>query len=76
MCKGFCNIQAYFKRLPLDEMTDMHGISIFVFAGTCADLPSLTPSLHHQLDLRLFHGYATPYPCTTHFMKIFFKKSI
>lgn len=50
--------------LLLDELTDMHGISIFIFAGTRADLPPFTPSPYHWLDLRLFQGNAMPYPCT------------
>lgn len=75
-CKEFCNIQAYLKRLLLDELTDMHDISTFIFAVTCADLPPLTPSLHHQLDLRLFCGYTSPYPCTALHKGVFLEVNI
>lgn len=43
----------------------MHGISIFLFAVTCADLPPLIPeSAPYLLDLRLFSGYVVPCPHT------------
>lgn len=60
----FCNTQAYFKRLPLDELKDMHGIYIFLFAVSCADLPPLTSKPAPYLDLRLFHGYIVLCPHT------------
>lgn len=63
--KRFCNSRAYFKRLPLDELKDMHGISIFLFAVTCADLSPLTPKLvPYLLDVRLFSGYVVLCPHT------------
>lgn len=51
----------------------MRGISSFLFAGTCAEPRPLTLSLHHWLDLRLFHYYAISYPCTALHEHFFFK---
>lgn len=71
MCKGFSAYSESFFPKASSGWTDRYAwyFQLFICWNLCR---TSSPSLHHQLDLRLLHGYAIPYPCTALHQHLFF----